>query len=64
VEGCVYPVGNIPALTQALRRVFSSPGSAAAMGQAAQRRINTWTYEEDVRGLRRALAAATRTSKD
>ena len=64
VEGCVYPVGNIPALTQALRRVFSSLGSAASMGQSAQKRISTWTYEEDVRGLRRALAAVTRSSKD
>jgi len=64
VEGCVYPVGNIPALTQALRRVFSSTDSAATMGKSAQRRISTWTYEEDVRGLRKALAAVTRTSKD
>jgi glycosyltransferase involved in cell wall biosynthesis len=64
VEGCVYPVGNIPALTQALRRVFASPDSAASMGQSAQKRISTWTYEEDVRGLRRALAAVTRSSKD
>jgi glycosyltransferase involved in cell wall biosynthesis len=63
-EGCVYPVGNIPALTEALRSVFSSPGSAASMGQSAQKRISTWTYEEDVRGLRRALAAVTRSSKD
>lgn len=64
VEGCVYPVGDIPALTQALRRVFSSPGSAASMGQSAQKRISSWTYEEDVRGLQRALAAVTRSSKD
>jgi glycosyltransferase involved in cell wall biosynthesis len=64
VEGCVYPVGNIPALTHALCQVFSSPTSAAAMGQSAQRRISTWTYEEDVQGLRRALAVATRIKKD
>ena len=64
VEGCVFPVGDIPALTRALHRVFFSPGSAATMGEAARRRISTWTYEEDIQGLRRALAAVTRSSKD
>ena len=59
VEGCVYPVGDIPALTQALRLVFSSPDSAATMGALAQRRMASWTYEEDVLGLRRALDAVT-----
>jgi glycosyltransferase involved in cell wall biosynthesis len=60
IEGCVYPVGNIAALTEALRRVFASPTSAAAMGQRARTRISTWTYEEDVHGLCSALAVVTR----
>ncbi|HSY37074.1 MAG TPA: glycosyltransferase family 4 protein [Acidobacteriaceae bacterium] len=64
VEGCVFPVGNIPALTQALHQIFAGPSSAATMGKAAAMRISTWTYEEDVRGLRRALAATTRMTKD
>jgi glycosyltransferase involved in cell wall biosynthesis len=59
IEGCVYPVGNIPALTQALRQVFSSPDAPARMGAYARKRISAWTYEEDVRGLRRALTAVT-----
>lgn len=64
VEGCVYPAGNIDALTRALRQVFSSPESPAKMGECAQQRIKAWTYEEDVSGLRRALAAVTRKTKD
>ncbi len=64
VEGCVFPVGDIGALTQALRRVFSTPETAARMGEAARRRIGRWTYEEDVQGLQRALAATTRITKD
>jgi len=64
VEGCVFPVGDIRALTQALCRVFSSPETPARMGEAAQRRISAWTYEEDVQGLRRALDATTRMTKD
>jgi glycosyltransferase involved in cell wall biosynthesis len=64
VEGCVFPVGDIRALTQALHQVFSSPETAATMGDAARRRITGWTYEEDVQGLRRALTATTRMTKD
>ena len=64
VEGCVFPVGDIGALTQALQQVFSTPETPAKMGEAAARRITTWTYEEDVQGLRRALSAITRLTKD
>jgi glycosyltransferase involved in cell wall biosynthesis len=60
IEGCVFPVGNIAALADALHRVFSTPHSAARMGEQARRRISTWTYEEDIQGLRSALASATR----
>jgi hypothetical protein len=44
--------------------VFSCAHSATKMGEAAARRISTWTYDEDVKGLRRALAATTRMTKD
>lgn len=64
VEGCVYPVGDISALANALRRVFASPDSAARMGQCARQRISGWTFEEDIRGLRSALAAVTRLPMD
>jgi glycosyltransferase involved in cell wall biosynthesis len=60
VEGCVFPVGDITALTAALRRVFRTPETAGAMGDAARRRIADWSFEEDVRGLRQALAHTTR----
>ncbi|MEO6803814.1 MAG: glycosyltransferase family 4 protein [Granulicella sp.] len=59
IEGAVYPVRDIPALTAALERVLASPETAAAMGQRALERIQTWSFEEDVRGLRQALAAVT-----
>jgi glycosyltransferase involved in cell wall biosynthesis len=58
--GCVYPVGNVPALTDALRTVFATPEAARHMGLAAQRRVSSWSFEEDVLGLRAALAHATR----
>lgn len=58
-EGCVFPVGDVPALTHALRRVFAAPDSPARMGDRARQRINAWTFEEDVKGLRAALVAVT-----
>jgi len=56
VNGCIYPVGDVDALADALRRVLETPGTAEAMGQRAYERIQTWSFEEDVQGLRRALA--------
>jgi glycosyltransferase involved in cell wall biosynthesis len=58
--GCVFPVGDILALTAALQYVFATPETAARMGQAARLRVARWTYEEDLQGLRAALAYATR----
>jgi glycosyltransferase involved in cell wall biosynthesis len=60
VEGCVFPVGDVAALTEALRRVLTTPGSAEAMGARSLKRIQTWSYGEDIRGLRQGIAAVTR----
>jgi glycosyltransferase involved in cell wall biosynthesis len=60
VEGCVFPAGDVAALTEALRRTITSPATASAMGQRGLERIQTWSYEEDIRGLRQAIAATTR----
>jgi glycosyltransferase involved in cell wall biosynthesis len=60
VEGCVYPFGDIDALTDSLVRVLQTPETARAMGLSARARIASWSFEADVRGLRSALAAVTR----
>jgi glycosyltransferase involved in cell wall biosynthesis len=60
VEGCVFPAGDVAALTEALRRVLATPETAAAMGMRALATIEEWNFEEDVRGLRRAIAQVTR----
>lgn len=59
VEGYLFPVGNVAALNQCLRRLLDTPGIAEQMGQRARARIEDWNFEEDVRGLRQALAATT-----
>ena len=60
VEGYVYPVGDVGALIEALKRTLDSPEAAAEMGRRALERINTWSFEEDVHALRCALAQVTR----
>jgi glycosyltransferase involved in cell wall biosynthesis len=60
VEGAIFPAGNVEALTDALRRTLATPETAAEMGRRGLERISKWSYEEDVRGLRRALAAVTK----
>ncbi len=54
VNGCIVPVGDVGALARALGCVLE-PGVAEAMGQRAFERIQGWSFEEDVRGLRQAL---------
>ncbi len=60
VEGYVFPVGDVAALTAALRRILEVPGAAERMGQSAFERIQHWNFEADVAGLRSALASLTR----
>jgi glycosyltransferase involved in cell wall biosynthesis len=57
VNGYIYPAGDIAALEQALRSVLDSPHVAEDMGRRAFERIQTWSFTEDIQGLRRALAA-------
>lgn len=59
VEGLVFPVGSIEALCHALMQIFATRGLVQEMGAAASKRISGWGFEEDVSGLRRAIAAAT-----
>jgi glycosyltransferase involved in cell wall biosynthesis len=60
VEGYVFPVRDVNALTEVLRRVLATPETAAQMGQRALNRINAWSFEEDIQALRQAIAQLTR----
>jgi glycosyltransferase involved in cell wall biosynthesis len=57
INGRIYPVEDVRALTEALHSVLDPPGVAAAMGQRACERIQGWSFSEDIAGLRQALAA-------
>lgn len=60
VEGCVYPARDVDALTSALHAVLDAPETAARMGAAALTRINRWSFDQDIAGLKQALAQVTR----
>lgn len=60
VEGFVFPAGDVRALASSLERALEDPNTLCDMGVAAARRIANWDFEADVRGLRAALAFATR----
>jgi glycosyltransferase involved in cell wall biosynthesis len=59
VEGCIFPAGDVPALINALRRALATPETAPLMGRRGLERIQTWSYEEDIAGLRKAIAQTT-----
>ncbi|MFL6426994.1 MAG: glycosyltransferase family 4 protein [Acidobacteriaceae bacterium] len=54
--GAVFPAGDVSALAAALQRVLGTPGLAARMGAAARGRIDQFSFEQDVAGLRQALS--------
>ena len=55
VDGLVYPVNDIAALANALVRVLTTPGLAGRLGEQARERILSWSFDQDLLGLRAAL---------
>ncbi|MGA7887697.1 MAG: glycosyltransferase family 4 protein [Acidobacteriaceae bacterium] len=56
VNGYVYPAGDVETLSRCLRRLIDDPTVRASMGQNSLRLIQQQSFEEDIIGLRRALA--------
>lgn len=56
VNGFIYPTGDIDGLVAALGRVLVSATTAEEMGAHAYQRIQRWGLEEDIQGIRHALA--------
>jgi glycosyltransferase involved in cell wall biosynthesis len=55
--GAVFPVGDVAALAGAIERVLATPETTARMGAAAKAHIGRFSFEQDVAGLREALAS-------
>lgn len=60
VEGFIYPVRDVAALSEALEKILYTPGEAERLGRNALNRIHQWSFEEDIAALRQAIAHVTR----
>ena len=58
VEGFLFEVGDVPALTERLTRLLTAPALAHAMGEAARRRAASHDVRQVARELLDALRAA------
>ncbi|MBI3452122.1 MAG: glycosyltransferase family 4 protein [Rhodospirillales bacterium] len=56
-NGAIFRTDDIGDMTRAIRDVLVDPGHLAAMGRRSLDIISGWGFEEDVAGLRAALAA-------
>jgi glycosyltransferase involved in cell wall biosynthesis len=54
--GAIFPVGDADGLAHALARTLAEPGRAARIGAAGRDHIQRFSFEQDVAGLRQALA--------
>jgi glycosyltransferase involved in cell wall biosynthesis len=55
VNGLVFHARDVPDLSRALSEILVDPIRLAQMGTRSLERINQWSFEEDVEGLRAAL---------
>lgn len=58
VNGFVFPAQNVDALSAVLHRFLDDPGLASNLGRQSASVISSFSFEQDVKGLRRALAFA------
>jgi glycosyltransferase involved in cell wall biosynthesis len=54
--GTVFPAGDVAGLAAAIERVLATPETAARMGARGRELIGRYSFEQDVAGLRQALA--------
>jgi glycosyltransferase involved in cell wall biosynthesis len=57
-NGYVFPALNVQALAECLRRLLDDPATRASMGEKSLRLVQQFSFEQDIAGLRQALAAA------
>jgi len=55
-NGYIYKTGDIAGLRRALLDIVNHPQKCRAMGQKSLEIIDQWGIEEDVAGLKQALA--------
>jgi glycosyltransferase involved in cell wall biosynthesis len=58
INGLVFRARDVHDLSRALGEILADPIRLAKMGTKSLERINRWSFEEDIQGLRAALQAA------
>ena len=56
VNGYVFPVGDVEALADRLRRITGDPLLARSMGSKSLHKISSWNFEADIRGFHEAIS--------
>lgn len=56
-NGYVVPAGDVNALTRALKETLADPKHCAAMGAVGRETVWSWGFDQDLAGLKKALAA-------
>ncbi|MHB1407410.1 MAG: glycosyltransferase family 4 protein [Desulfitobacteriaceae bacterium] len=59
-NGYIFRAGDIDCLANCLSKVMADDKLRARMGRESLRRINEWSFERDITGVREALASVTR----
>ncbi|MBV8773693.1 MAG: glycosyltransferase family 4 protein [Deltaproteobacteria bacterium] len=59
LNGAVFPAGDVAALADAMRRVVRERQGLLRMGEASRGVIEKWSFNEDLAGIRAALARFT-----
>jgi glycosyltransferase involved in cell wall biosynthesis len=57
VNGCVIRAGDIEGLTDGLKRILATPETSKRMGLKSMEKIQAYSFEQNVSGLRHALEA-------
>jgi glycosyltransferase involved in cell wall biosynthesis len=60
LNGFVFPVGDVAALAERLRRLTEEPELARQMGEESLRIIEKWSFDADIAGLLEALDRVTK----
>jgi glycosyltransferase involved in cell wall biosynthesis len=56
-NGNIFPAGDVNELTATLQRLLADRNNLGSLGLASLARINTWSFDQDIDGLNKALSA-------
>jgi glycosyltransferase involved in cell wall biosynthesis len=56
-NGFIFPAGNIASLAEAIQKVLENQEKCHRLGQQSLKIIDTWGFEADIQGLKKALGS-------